>query len=256
MPNETLFWANCTPQKTEYFLGCSGFYYDHWKGRFYPEGLAKTKWLQYYAQHFNTLEVNNTFYRFPTEKLLMDWYKKTPENFRFTLKANRAITHTRKFHNTEQLTANFYKLAHVLREKLLCVLFQLPPFVHKNMELLEKIANQVDPKVTNVVEFRHESWWDREVYDFMEKKHLVFCSVSASELPETLVKTAPDVYVRFHGKDGLYQGFYSEEQLKEWTEKIKMQNPRRVFCYFNNDVNGNAVKNCFTLKTRLETEKK
>lgn len=126
--------------KTEYYLGCSGFYYDHWRGRFYPEKLAKTKWLQYYSEHFNTLEVNNTFYRYPTEKLLKGWYQKTPENFHFTLKANRAITHTRKFHNTEQLTLNFYNLAFLLREKLLCVLFQLPPFVHKNMELLEKIT--------------------------------------------------------------------------------------------------------------------
>ena len=239
---------------TEYFLGCSGFYYDHWKGVFYPEKLAKNKWIQYYAAQFNTLEVNNTFYRFPSQKMLEGWYKKTPENFWFTLKANRAITHTRKFHNTEQLTANFYKLAHLLREKLLCVLFQLPPFVHKNMELLQKIANQVDPEVTNVVEFRHVSWWDSEVYGFMEKNGLVFCTVSASELPETLIKTAPDVYVRFHGKNGLYQGFYSEAQLKQWAEKIKRQNATRVFCYFNNDVNANAVKNCFTLKKLLEKD--
>ena len=234
--------------KTYYFLGCSGFYYNHWKVRFYPQTLTKNEWLSYYAQHFNTLEVNNTFYRFPTQKLLQDWYHKTPENFQFTLKANRAITHTRKFHNTEQLTANFYKLANLLGEKLACVLFQLPPFIQKNMELLEKIASQVDINVTNVVEFRHESWWDSEVYDFMQKKGLVFCSVSASQLPETLVKTASDVYVRFHGKDGLYQGFYSEKQLLEWAEKIKQQNPQRVFCYFNNDLNANAVKNCLTLK--------
>jgi uncharacterized protein YecE (DUF72 family) len=116
---------------TEYFLGCSGFYYNHWRGRFYPEKLPKTKWLQHYSERFNTLEVNNTFYRYPTEKLLNGWYQKTPENFRFTLKANRAITHTRKFHNTEQLTVTFYKLAALLQEKLLCVLFQLPPLCIK-----------------------------------------------------------------------------------------------------------------------------
>lgn len=240
--------------KTEYFLGCSGFYYDHWRGIFYPEKLAKAKWLQYYAEHFSTLEVNNTFYRFPSEKMLQGWYQKTPENFRFTLKANRAITHIRKFHNTEQYTANFYKLAYLLREKLLCVLFQLPPFLHKNMELLKKIASQVDLKVTNVVEFRHESWWDSEVYDFMEKKGLFFCTVSASELPETLVKTGPAVYVRFHGKDGWYQHFYPEKELKAWAEKIKKQNAERVLCYFNNDVNANAVKNCLTLKKLLEKD--
>jgi uncharacterized protein YecE (DUF72 family) len=250
------FWAKCTPLKTEYFFGCSGFYYNHWRGLFYPENLPKIKWLQFYAEHFKTLEINNTFYRYPTEKLLKGWYQKTPRDFRFTLKANRAITHTRKFNNTEQLTENFYKLAHLLGDKLSCVLFQLPPSIHKNMDLLEKIASQVDPKVTNVVEFRHHSWWESEVTDFLAQKRLVFCSVSSSELPETLVKTAPDIYVRFHGKDGMYQGFYSEEQLKEWTEKIKRQNPQRVFCYFNNDINANAVKNCFMLKKFLENEKK
>jgi uncharacterized protein YecE (DUF72 family) len=237
--------------KTEYFLGCSGFYYDHWRGLFYPEKLAKAKWLQYYAEHFSSLEVNNTFYRFPSENMLKGWYEKTPESFRFTLKANRLITHTRKFHKTEQYTARFYGLAKILREKLLCILFQLPPFVHKNMMLLEKIASQMDPQIVNVLEFRHQSWWDSEVYDFLRKKGLVFCTVSASQLPETLVKTAPAVYVRFHGKDGWYQHFYPEEELKEWADKIKKQTARRVFCYFNNDVNANAVKNCQTLKQLL-----
>ncbi len=237
--------------KPEYYLGCSGFYYNHWKSRFYPEKLAKTKWLQYYAEHFNTLEVNSTFYRFPSESMLEGWYKKTPENFKFTLKANRVITHRRKFHDTEQYTANFYSLAHLLAEKLLCVLFQLPPFVHKNMEILHKIVSQADPKVVNAVEFRHESWWDSEVYELMQKKGLIFCAVSASELPETLVKTGSTVYVRFHGKDGWYQGDYPDEELKEWAEKIKRQNVQRVLCYFNNDVQANAVKNCLSLKKFL-----
>lgn len=236
----------------EYFLGCSGYYYNHWKGLFYPEKLPKTKWLQYYAEHFNTVEINNTFYRYPTEKLLQGWYDKTPENFKFTLKANRLITHTRKFHNTEDSTKQFYQLANILKEKLSCVLFQLPPFVHKNLELLEKIASQMDPKITNVLEFRHESWWSSDVYALMGKKGLVFCTVSASELPETLVSTADSVYVRFHGKESLTRGFYPTEELKAWAEKIEKSNAKRVLCYFNNDVNANAVQNCQTLKKLLE----
>ncbi len=186
--------------KTEYFSGCSGFYYNHWKGRFYPEKLSKTHWLDYYTRFFNTLEVNNTFYRYPSQKLLEGWYNKTPSDFRFTVKANRIITHLHKFKGTEQYTASFYKLAHLLREKLLCVLFQLPPMVHKNMDLLETIASQMDQSVLNVLEFRHESWWDSEVYDFMNKRGIVFCSVSASELPETLVRTGSAVYLRFMAK--------------------------------------------------------
>jgi uncharacterized protein YecE (DUF72 family) len=237
---------------TQYFLGCSGFYYNHWRGLFYPEKLAKTKWLQFYCEHFNTLEVNNTFYRYPTQRLLEGWYSKTPTNFKFTLKSHRVITHTKKFNETEQYTANFYKLAHLLKEKLLSILFQLPPFIHKNMEMLEKISNQVDPKVINVLEFRHESWWDSEVYDFMQKKGLVFCTVSASELPETIVKTAPIIYVRFHGKNGWYQHNYPDSELKDWSRKIKEKNAERILCYFNNDFNANAVKNCLSLKKFLE----
>ena len=239
---------------TEFYLGCSGYYYNHWTGLFYPETLPKTKWLQYYSQHFSTVEINNTFYRFPTEQLLQGWYSKTPANFKFTLKANRSITHTRKFHNTEDQTKRFYQLANNLKEKLSCILFQLPPFVHKNLELLETIASQMDPNVTNVLEFRHESWWSRDVYALMEKKGLVFCAVSASDLPEELVVTADSIYVRFHGKNGWYHHFYPDFELKAWAEKILETNAKQVFCYFNNDVNANAVKNCQTLKTLLKPQ--
>jgi len=238
--------------QTEYYLGCSGFYYNHWKTTFYPTNLSKTKWLNYYTRFFNTLEVNNTFYRYPSEKLLSGWYSKTPENFRFTLKANRIITHLHKFSGTQQYTINFYKLAHLLKDKLLCLLFQLPPMVHKSMELLQTIADQLDYSVVNALEFRHRSWWDSEVYDFLDKNGIVFCSVSASELPDSLVKTANTVYIRFHGKDGWYMYNYSERELKDRAEKIKTQNAKQVLCYFNNDFNANATRNCLTLKKLLE----
>ncbi|MCW4030432.1 MAG: DUF72 domain-containing protein [Candidatus Bathyarchaeota archaeon] len=239
---------------SQYYLGCSGFYYPLWIGRFYPPKLKKTQWLPYYAQFFNTLEVNNTFYRYPTEKLLAGWNQNPPPDFRFTLKANRAITHTRKFHNTTQLTETFYKLAHLLGEKLLAVLFQLPPFMHKNMALLDEIAAQMDSKVLNVLEFRHKSWWDHEVYDFLARRGLVFCSVFAPELPEALVASGGVVYVRFHGKNGLYHGDYPEAELADWAQKIRDQTPSRVLCYFNNDINAYAPKNCQTLKKLLENK--
>ncbi len=236
----------------QYYLGCSGFYYNHWKNIFYPEGLSKTKWLRYYAQHFNTLEVNSTFYRFPKGTMLQKWFHETPENFRFSIKVNRLITHSRKFHETQDYTDRFYKAAKVLGKKLSCILFQLPPFLQKNMALLEKIALQVDQSVTNVLEFRHESWWDKEVYGFMDKNGLVFCSVSASELPEDLVKTTNIIYLRFHGKNGWYKHFYPDNELEEWGNKIKKINADQVFCYFNNDYNANAVNNCLMLKNFLD----
>ncbi len=237
--------------QTQFYSGCSGFYYNHWRGKFYPDDLAKTRWLTYYTQFFNTIEINNTFYRYPTEKLLVGWYQKTPADFKFTLKANRVITHLRKFNQTEKYTQNFYKLAHMLKEKLLCVLFQLPPSVHKDMVLLGNIAAQMDSSVLNVLEFRHGSWWDGEVYDFLRGHGLVFCSVSASELPDALVKTDNTVYVRFHGRDGWYMQNYTDSELAIWVKKIRAQNARRVLCYFNNDYNANAPKNCLTLKKIL-----
>ena len=126
--------------------------------------------------------------------------------------------------------------------------------VHKNMDLLQTIADQLDPSVMNVLEFRHESWWDSEVYEFMDRKGIVFCSVSASELPETLVKTGSAVYVRFHGKDGWYKHNYPDEELAVWAQKIKQQNPQQVLCYFNNDFNANAPRNCLTFKKMLEPQ--
>jgi uncharacterized protein YecE (DUF72 family) len=233
------------------FLGCSGFYYNHWRGIFYPEKLPKTQWLNFYTRQFNTVEINATFYRFPTEQLLQGWYNKTPGDFRFTVKANRLITHTRKFHNSQDTTKRFYQTLSVLKEKLACVLFQLPPFMQKNLSLLKTIADQMNPQVVNVLEFRHESWWNSEVYDFMRETGLVFCCVSSSELPEDLVKTCDTVYVRFHGKNGMYFGDYPDAELQTWAQKIRKADPKQVYCYFNNDVNAYAPKNSLTLKKLL-----
>jgi uncharacterized protein YecE (DUF72 family) len=235
-------------------LGCSGFYYNHWRGIFYPEKLPKTQWLNFYTQQFNTVEINATFYRFPTEQLLQGWYNKTPNDFRFTVKANRLITHTRKFHNSMDTTKRFYQTISALKEKLACVLFQLPPFMHKNLDLLQTIADQMSPDVVNVLEFRHESWWSSEVYDFMRQNCLVFCCVSSPELPEDLVKTCDAVYVRFHGKNGMYFGDYPDAELLGWAQKIRKADPKQVYCYFNNDLNAYAPKNCLTLKNLLNSK--
>jgi uncharacterized protein YecE (DUF72 family) len=147
-------------------------------------------------------------------------------------------------------------LTNLLHEKLLCVLFQLPPMIQKNMDLLQKIADQLDPSVMNVLEFRHESWWSAEVYNFMDKQGIVFCSVSASELPNTLVKTGPAIYVRFHGKNGWYQHNYPDGELAQWATQIKQQNAPKVLCFFNNDYNANAPRNCLKLKELLEPNTK
>jgi len=125
----------------EYHLGCSGWYYNHWIKRFYPKKLKKSDWLEYFSQHFNTVEVNSTFYRFPRENMLNSWYKKTPKDFLFTLKVNQIITHRKKFNETQDLLNRFYNLSKNLGNKLGCLLFQIPLYISVNMEFLENVID-------------------------------------------------------------------------------------------------------------------
>ena len=236
----------------KYFLGCSGWYYNDWKGQFYPEKLSKSKWLEYYSSQFNTVEVNNTFYRFPTEKTVKGWYKRTPDNFKITLKANQLITHRRRFKNTQSTINRFYQLAEILENKLACVLFQFPPTLQKNIDFLKNALEQLDSSKNNVIEFRHSSWWDEEVYNILMDENVGFCTVSAHDFPLDLINTSNYIYIRFHGVlPEKYRYFYSGEELNKWADKIKKFSSNNIFCYFNNDYNANAPKNCIMLKKIL-----
>lgn len=239
---------------SKYHLGCSGWYYDSWKERFYPEKLRKSKWLEYYSERFDTVEINNTFYRFPTEKTVKGWYKRTPDEFKITLKANQLITHRRRFKNTESTINRFYRLADILDDKLSCILFQIPLQKSKDIHFLKNALGQLDSSKNNVIEFRHQSWFDNEVYDILKEFNVIFCSVSSPDFPEELIITSHVGYVRFHGKGQEKNSYsYSNEELDKWGEKIKKEGPRiTTFCYFNNDYNANAPKNCQCLKKILE----
>ncbi len=238
----------------KYYLGCSGWYYNDWKGPFYPDNLSKAKWLEYYSENFNTVEINNTFYRFPTEKTVKGWYKRTPDDFKFTLKANQLITHRMRFKNTENTIKRFYRLAEILEDKLSCILFQIPPQKSKDVDFLKNALTQLDSSKNNIMEFRHLSWFDEEVYEILKEFDVAFCSLSSSKFPEELIITSKIGYVRFHGLgDEKYRYNYNEDELDKWGEKIKKSGLKSTFCYFNNDYNANAPKNCLDLKEILET---
>lgn len=226
-------------------IGCSGFHYKHWKGTFYPEGLAQTKWFAYYCQFFNTLELNVTFYRFPRAHILQTWYHKSPANFRFAVKAYRGITHYKKFNDTTKLVTDFYKIVQDgLGEKLGCVLFQLPPNFHYSAEHLERIVNSLDNSFLNVVEFRHESWWNEEVYQALAKKNIAFCGMSHPTLPNQVVINASLLYYRLHGVGQLYASNYTDEQLSAFVAEIKSKpSLSDVYIFFNNDMNTYAIHN-------------
>lgn len=228
-------------------VGCSGWYYDDWIDRFYPSDVKKTEWLEYYAKHFSTVEVNSTFYHFQKEKTVQGWYERTPDDFRFTLKANRLITHKKRFEDTEGEIKRFYEMADVLEDKLATLLFQLPPSEEKDMDFLEKVINQLNPEKNNVLEFRDTSWFTDEVLKRLQDVSIGFCCVSAEGYPETCVSTADFAYVRFHGKEEWYKYLYSEDELRVWAEKISQLSAETIYCYFNNDFQGHAIQNAKTL---------
>jgi uncharacterized protein YecE (DUF72 family) len=232
-------------------IGCSGFHYKEWKEEFYPKGLPQRKWFEYYTGHFDTLELNVTFYRFPTLKSLQGWYEKAPPGFSFSAKVPRSITHYKKFVETESMLADFYGLLKEgLSEKLGCVLFQLPPQFSYSEEKLEKILMQVDPGFTNVIEFRHESWWRQDVMALLASNRISFCGVSFPKIPyDDAVMNLPLCYYRFHGVPKL---FYSEYD-PSFIEKIHHQvisNPlvSTAFIYFNNTASLAALHNARYLK--------
>ncbi|WP_457600052.1 DUF72 domain-containing protein [Hydrogenivirga sp.] len=233
-------------------MGCSGYFYWGWKGKFYPKELKPKEWLSYYAEFFNTLEVNSTFYNFPKKGNLRRFYRETPSGFVFSVKVNRTITHMKKMKGTEELVRSFYSVVEEsLAEKLGCFLFQLPPSFRYSEENLGRVLSQLDPSFRNVVEFRHESWWRDEVYNALREKGIAFCSVSSPKLPEELVLTADFLYIRFHGKEGWYRYNYTEEELAAWAEKLRESGAREVFAYFNNDYNAHAPYNCLKLMELL-----
>ncbi len=226
-------------------IGCSGFHYKHWKGSFYPEDLAQSKWLDYYCRYFSTLELNVTFYRFPRLSFLQTWHKKTPDNFRFAVKAPRLITHFKQFNNaTEQLSDFYNTVRDGLQEKLGCVLFQMPPRFSYSEERMEKILSNLDNSFLNVVEFRHESWWQEDVYKELKKKNIIFCGMSHPTLPKDIVANTPLFYYRLHGEGQLYGSNYENSQLQQIVTNIKKhQQIEEAFVFFNNDINTYAVYN-------------
>ncbi len=236
------------------WIGCSGFHYKTWKGEFYPQDLPQSKWFEYYASRFNTLELNVTFYRFPRLPFLRSWYRKSPANFRFSVKAPRLITHYKKFIESQQYLADFYgTVKEGLGDKVGCVLFQLPPQLKYNPEKLRQILDCLDPFFKNVLEFRDQSWWNTEVYAELAKSNVTFCGISHPQLPDQVVQNTPVVYYRFHGVPVLYRSAYSNEFLHAVADQLN-DNPaiNEVFLYFNNDIEIAAVKNAVEIENYIK----
>jgi len=235
----------------QWFIGCSGFHYKDWKNKFYPEKLPQTKWFDFYSGQFNTLELNVTFYRFPRLNTLENWYKKSPANFCFAVKAPRLITHYKKFNDCDRMLSDFYTTSREgLKEKLGPVLFQLPAQIKYDETLLQKIIGSMDPNFINVVEFRHESWWQKKVYDELAAKQIVFCSISHPKLPDNVIHNNSIIYYRYHGVPKLYYSQYDEEVITATGVSI-MNSPslNSAYIYFNNTATMAAINNARQLES-------
>jgi len=228
----------------KYFIGCSGWFYWHWRDIFYPGDLPSNQWFQHYARHFDSVELNAPFYSWPTVANVKTWIRQAQQYpFVYTVKVCELITHIKRFTGTKEMIKDFGYIGDLLGERMGCFLFQLPSSFHYTPGRLKAIINQLEQGRRNVVEFRHASWWNDNVYVAFQKAGIIFCSCSGPRLPDYLVKTTDDIYIRFHGTKQWYRHDYSIEELQQWADRIHKTQAKRVWVYFNNDRNGYAIKN-------------
>lgn len=234
-------------------VGTSGWYYDHWKQVFYPEEWAKHKWLSYYCQMFDTVEINRSFYRQLTPETVESWYKQAPKKFLYTIKAHRFITHIKRLKDCEEPIGRFYESIEGLREKLGTVLFQLPPSMHKNIEVLKSFVSILPRSGPVIFEFRHISWFDDEVYEVLDDKDLGLCCHDWAGMPYPRLVTGSVLYVRLHGPAKRSLPCYTSQDLKDWAKwiKLNLKKASEAYVYFNNDAEGFAVKNAMEIREIL-----
>lgn len=231
-------------------VGTSGWHYDHWRGPFYPEALAKEEFLTHYARRFQTVEVNNTFYQLPREKTLVQWRQAVPREFVFAVKASRYITHMKKLKDPQEPVSNFMERVAALEDKLGPVLFQLPPRWRFNGERLHSFLEALPDGHRYVFEFRDHSWFNDRAYEALARHNAAFCIYHlAGELSPKEV-TADFVYVRLHGPAGSYQGQYRTEDLAGWAGAFSTwaRQGKDVYCYFDNDEAGYAAQDALRLQ--------
>ncbi|HEY0074495.1 MAG TPA: DUF72 domain-containing protein [Abditibacteriaceae bacterium] len=234
------------------YIGTSGWSYDHWKGVLYPHEADSRERLAYYTEKFGTVEVNSTYYRWPTNSTFYSWRRRVPDGFRLTIKASRALTHSKKLYSPELWIERTTQSLRCLGEKRGVWLVQLPPTFDYDYTRLEYFLKQLPSWLQVAIEFRHPGWNRDDVFHLLEQYGVGYCVMSGAHLPCVLRATAPFVYVRLHGPDWnhLYGGSYSDDDLRWWAERIREWRDagREVWAYFNNDGGGNAVRNAQTLR--------
>ncbi len=236
---------------TDIRIGTSGYHYKHWLGRYYPAGMKPGEMLKHYVKDFDTVELNNTFYQLPNESTFDAWRETTPSDFLFAVKGSRFITHMIKLKDAERGLVNFMPRAERLRGKLGPILWQLPPGWKVNLERLEEFLSLLPPEHRYTFELRNETWMTDGVLELLKKYNAAFCIYELAGYHSPIELTADWTYVRLHGPTSFkYQGSYSDAQMEEWAERIRMWSKKlkAIYVYFDNDDSAFAVYNALTLK--------
>lgn len=238
---------------TKLYIGTSGWHYKHWKGTFYPAELKAREHFDYYMKYFDTVEINNTFYRLPPKEVFLGWTNKVDKDFIYVVKASRFITHMKKLNDASEGLANFLENTAMLGENLGPILFQLPPNWEINTLRLEKFLHSLPKQFRYVFEFRNSTWYNEEVYKLLEEHNCAFCIYELAGHLSPVKVTADFVYLRLHGPDGKYQGSYSDENLEKWASQCRewMNSGKDTYVYFDNDEKGYAAFNALKLKELL-----
>lgn len=234
-------------------VGCSGWVYAHWRGRFYPEKLAVKRWFAFYAEHFDTVEINNSFYRLPKAETFDAWREQAPSGFCYALKANRFLTQAKKLKDCEEPLERMMTPFRHLKPALGPILYQLPPRFRINLERLESFLQLIPKDVANIFEFRDKSWYTDDVYALLDRYDASFCAHDMPGSESLRIATGRAAYVRFHGGEAKYWGRYPDERLLDWVDWMldQARNGRPVWAYFNNDAEAHAIHDALTLKAMI-----
>jgi len=234
-----------------YFIGTSGWVYDHWRGPFYPPELPTSRWLDFFCKQFDTVELNSSFYRLPAESTWRKWAKAAPKGFVFAVKGSRFITHVKRLKDCEEPVANFTDRARLLGDALGPILWQLPPNFQRQPETQHRLADflaQLPQDLRHVVEFRHQSWLTSDVYALLREYNVALCAFHRADWETPLVETTDFAYMRFHGA-ATNGGSYTDDEIRQWGGRLfdLPEDVREAYIYFNNDAFGHAITNAKAL---------
>ncbi len=240
-------------RKGKYYIGTSGWNYKHWEKEFYPEDIKRKDWLNYYIQKFDTVELNSTFYKLPKREVFKNWKNKTPDNFIFSVKGSRFITHNKKLNDPKEFVSNFLKNANGLGRKVGVTLFQLPPNLNYNEEKLKNFVKILPKTKRFTIEFRNQTWWNENAIKILEENNIAFCIFELGNVTSPKIISADFIYLRLHGPDEKYKGSYDRSALSIWGKNFKKwsKEGKDIYCYFDNDEKAYAPKNALQLKELL-----